>query len=106
MKQVSRDKLERLFAAGVNLLSDEQAAFLDRECADDSDLRAELMARFMAAQQFTSSFGGGSLARPSGSGPTRPDEWDESHLPDNPGTYGSTSAESSTATESDPQLGT
>ena len=77
MKQVSRDKLETLFAAGVNLLSDEQAAFLDRECADDSDLRAELIARFMAAQQFT-------LARPSGSGPTRPDEWDESHRPDNP----------------------
>lgn len=82
MKQESRDKVETPFAAGVNLRSDEQASILDRASADDSE------------------------AGPSGSGPTHADEWDESQLPDNPGTYGSTSGEGSTPTEDDAQLGT
>lgn len=86
MKRVSRDKLETLFAAGLNLPSDELTAFLDRECGDDSDVRAELMDRLTAARRSTPTLEDRPLAASPGSDRTHPD---------------STSQVSSTSTESD-----
>jgi eukaryotic-like serine/threonine-protein kinase len=55
MKQQRSDKLEALFEAGMDLSPDEQAAFLDRECAGDPELRVELEKLFTVARQLTPS---------------------------------------------------
>jgi Tol biopolymer transport system component len=64
------DRLERLYEEALGLPEEERHAFLDRVCADDPELRAELaslLAEGAAAQTFIEDLG--RLVGPAGDGP-------------------------------------